>query len=421
MISVRAAVVQNLKSVTAFKKIPPAYTRRILKDFQTTGVCMTKLKTYAALVDDIFGPGTATFKTESTTSNDVVGAIASTTDFEVFRKNFEERLRRLQGAIQLNQKISFPIINAVNGVAKLGGWEGYYAELVALDYFLSDAETGPGEIELDVTVPALDAIASEFKMQNINYDLCIPSLGIVTDVKILSDKSGGILDGIFKEFRSVKGITHLTIQPEYSEDEDYDVFQGHRSSLLKELIEEIDTTARPPYFRSKVIEGLSYRFAWEAGVVIAESSYDSKTHASNHQRLLVTHAKKFSRREPTIIIFVVFPWASERIMLFSEMRIAQEFIHNLGSIFFDITGPSTVEARSINKNIKTSISLADVSRHLSGILLIEDKSILASDDDLIADASYIFNENAVHTLNGSKLESYLKRRNATNLINFLKT
>jgi hypothetical protein len=382
---------------------------------------MTKLKTYAALVDDIFGPGTATFNTEAIASNDVVGAVASTTDFDVFRKNFVARLHRLKVAIQLNHKISSPILNAVNGVARLSGWEGYYAEIVALDYFMSDPETGPENIELDVTLPASDAIASEFEMTNINYDLCVPSLGIVTDVKILSDKSGGILEGIFKEFRSAKGITRLMIQPEYCEDEDYDVFQKHRTPLLKELIEEIDTTTRPPYFRSKIIEGLSYRFSWDAGVVIAESSYDSKTHASNHQRLLVTHAKKYSRREPTIIIFVVFPWASEKIMIFSEMRIAQEFIHNLGTIFFDITTSSSIEARSINRNIKTKISLADVSRHLSGILLIEDKSILATDEDLISDVSYIFNKNAVHTLDDSKLESYLKRRNAKDLINHPKT
>lgn len=378
---------------------------------------MTKLNTYAALVDDIFGPGSATFNTESNDSNDVVGALASTTDFDVFRKNFVARLHRLKAAIQANHKISNPILSAVNGVARLSGWEGYYAEIVALDYFLSDPETGPENIALDVTRPASDAIASEFGMSNINYDLCVPSLGIVTDVKILSDKSGGILEGIFKEFRSKKGIARLNIQPSYCEDEDYDIFQKNRAQLLKELIEEIDTTIRPPYFRSKIIEGLSYRFSWDAGVVIGESSYDSETHALNHQRLLVTHAKKYSRKDPSIIIFVVFPWASERIMIFSKMKIAQEFIHNLGTLFFDTTTSSSVQARTINSNIKTDISLADVSRHLSGILLIEDDSILATDEDLISQVSYIFNKNAVHTLEDGRLESYLQRRNAKNLIN----
>ncbi|MGK9064594.1 hypothetical protein [Stutzerimonas chloritidismutans] len=376
---------------------------------------MTKLKVYADLVNDIFGPGTTTFNIEATTSNDVVGAIASITNFEVFRGNFTARLRRLQSAIKSNEEISVPIINAVNGVAKLGGWEGYYAELAALDYFLSDAETGPGEIKLDVTYPASAAIASEFGMQNINYDLCIPSLGVVSDFKILSDKSGGILEGIFKEFRSTKGIGRLTILPEYSDDEDYEIFQRQRSSLLKELIDEIDLTIRPPYFRSKIIDGLSYRFGWGAGVVFAESSYDSKTHASNHQRLLVTHAKKFSRRDPTIIIFVVFPWASERIMLFSEMGISQEFIYNLGSKFFDTTTTAHTEARSINKNIKTAITLAEISRHLSGIILIEDNAILSTEDNSTLKTSYIFNTNAIHDLHGSKLETYLKRRGADNL------
>lgn len=381
---------------------------------------MTKLNTYAALVDGIFGPGSATFNTESNDSNNVVGALASTTDFDVFRKNFVARLQRLKAAIQANNEISNPILSAVNEVARLSGWEGYYAEIVALDYFLSDPETGPENIALDVTRPASEAIASEFGMSNINYDLCVPSLGIVTDVKILSDKSGGILKGIFKEFRSKKGIARLNIQPSYCEDEDYDIFQKNRAQLLKELIEEVDTAIRPPYFRSKIVEGLSYRFSWDAGVVISESSYDSETHALNHQRLLVTHAKKYSRRDPSIIIFVVFPWASEKIMIFSEMKIAQEFIHNLGTLFFDTTMSSSVEARTINSNIETDISLAEVSRHLSGILLIEDNSILAISEDHIFEVGYIFNKNAIHSLDGSKLEAYLQKRNAKNLINFPK-
>lgn len=148
-------------------------------------------------------------------------------------------------------------------------------------------------------------------------------------------------------------------------------------------------------------------------MVIAESSYDSKTHASNHQRLLVTHVKKFSRRDPTTIIFVVFPWASERIMLFSEMGVSQKFIHNLGTQFFDTS--ATIEARSINKNIKTGITLADVSRHLSGIILIEDNIILSTEKTSMLKTSYIFNTNAIHNLHDSKLETYLTRRNASNL------
>lgn len=376
---------------------------------------MTKLKHYADLVNDIYGPETTTFDTKPTTWNNIVGALANTTDFEVFKRNFTARLHRLKGAIDTNQNISAPIINAVNGVAKLSGWEGYYAELAALDYFLSDAETGPGEISLDVTYAASDAIASDFGMKNINYDLCIPSMGVVSDFKILSDKSGGILDGILEEFRSIKGINTLTILPEYPEDEDYDIFQKERANLLKEMIEEIDLTLRPAHFRSKVVEGLSYRFGWEAGVMFTESSYDPKTHAANHQRLLVTHAKKFSRKESTIIIFVVFPWASESIMLFSTMGIPQEFIHNLGSIFFDTATTTQIKAKTINKKIKSDITVANLSRHLSGIVLIEDNIVLSTEDSSMLKASYILNTNATHKLHESKFENYLKRRGASNL------
>ncbi|QVW21927.1 hypothetical protein KJF94_18795 [Pseudomonas hormoni] len=379
---------------------------------------MTKLKTYAELIDNIFGPGTANFKTDPSTSNSVVGAIANTENYGVFANNFESRLRRLNSALIVNQNLKSPIIKAVNNLAKLNGWEGYYAELVALDYFLSDEETKPNDIETEVIVPASTTLASELGMCNIDYDICIPSLRIVTDVKILSNKSGGILEGIFNDFRNAKGISHLTIQAEYSENQDYNAFQEHRRVLLDELIKEIDTAARPPIFRSKIIEGLSYQFAWEAGVITSVSEYDSRTHALNHQRLLVAHAKKFSRVEPTIIIFVVFPWASERIMLFSEANIAKQFIHNFGSIFFDVSTTSNIEARQINKLIKSPISLAEVSRHLSGILVIEDKSItVTGDSKTITDASYIFNENAIHPLTSGKFESYLKRRNATDLVN----
>ncbi|WDM61834.1 hypothetical protein [Stenotrophomonas forensis] len=166
---------------------------------------MTNRSVLASLVDRIFGSGSATFDTFAAQSNDITGALAHPSEFTDFKNNFEARLHRLNNAVEADASLRAEILAAVNRIVD-AGWDGAYAELSALDYFLADPATGPGQALLDRTVPASETLASEMGMQNANQDLSFPALGVSLDTKLLSNKTGEIFAGIFKEYRSATGL-----------------------------------------------------------------------------------------------------------------------------------------------------------------------------------------------------------------------
>lgn len=379
---------------------------------------MTHRDVYASLIEQVFGPGSATFDVTAAQTNHVIGALAHTKGFGNFKKNFESRLRRLSAAIVRDANLRSEVLAAANRIAD-AGWDGAYAELSALDYFLAAPETGPSKIALDRTVPANTTLASEMGMQNANHDMSFPGLGsgVSMDTKLLSDKTGEILEGIFKEYRSAKSIKSLLIIPSYDLGDDFTRYSENRRALLDELVKEVDTIAQPSKFVSKVIPGLSYTFGWKAGVHFGESTYDPNEHAKRHHPLLFGHAKKFSRNEPSVITFVIFPWSGEKVFPFEDSK--RTFFKKLGEHFFNDYIASGQPAADLNKKFKSKISAGDVTRYLSGVIYLEDTCIMGNDpNSLNVNASFIWNGNAFHSLSKHALEVSLRARGAYDLSGF---
>ncbi|MES0076597.1 hypothetical protein [Mesorhizobium sp. M0058] len=374
---------------------------------------MTAKAHYASLIESIFGPGTANFDTSDPASNNVIGALAHQ-QFQNFRDNFAARLHRLHAAVQTNPSLSVEILSAVNRIAT-SEWDGAYAELSALDYFLAAQATGLGNVELDRTIPAAETLASDMGMQNANHDLAFNKLGVSMDTKLLSDKIGDILEGIFKEFKSSKGIARLVIIPSYEMGSDFTEYAINRKKLLAELTAGVDITVRPKVFYSKVIPGLSYTFAWNAGVHFGESTYSPINHAKSHHPLLFGHAKKFSRVEPTIITFVVFPWSGEKALSLPG-REPEFFFRRFADHFFNDYVGSPDLASKYNPKFKTSISAGDATTHLSGIIFLRDNLILSTVPAQInIEATFAWNPNALHPLAGHPFDTALRAQGARDL------
>ncbi|WP_028601758.1 hypothetical protein [Ottowia thiooxydans] len=370
---------------------------------------MTHRSDYAAFVDNIFGAGSATFDVTKTLSNNVIGALAHPDEFAEFKTNYASRLRRIEAAINIDPSLRKDVLGAVNRVAE-DEWDGAYAELCALDYFLAIPQTGPGNIELDRTLPASDTLASEMGMQNANHDMRLKTLSVSMDTKNLSDKTGQILKGIFDEFRKAKGIVRMTIVPTYDHDGDFTPYVVNRPKLLAELVNGVDVKARTPRLKSQVILGLSYEFAWNAGAYVSTRSYSPEEHATKHHTLLFGHIKKFSRVEPTVITYVMFPWAGESVFLGPGK---EAFQTAFGRQFFNNYIGSVDLASKFNKKVKSNIPAADVTKHLSGVIFLDDKSITAVDPSHInVDASFVWNRNAIHSLIDHPLDFELRRRGA---------
>jgi hypothetical protein len=275
---------------------------------------------------------------------------------------------------------------------------------------LAAPQTGPGNIELDRTLSASDTLASEMGMQNANHDMRLTALRVSMDTKNLSDKTGQILKGIFDDFLNAKGIARMAIMPTYNHDEDFMQYVVNRSNLLAELVNHVDVSARTPRLRSQVVPGLSYEFAWDAGAYVSESSYSPLEHATKHHTLLFGHVKKFSRVEPTVITYVMFPWSGEGVFLgFGKETFQTEF----GGQFFNNYIGSVDLASKFNRKVKSNILAGDVTKHLSGVIFLDDNSITAKDPEQInVDASFVWNKNAIHSLIGHPLDVELRRRGA---------
>ncbi|MBY6346566.1 hypothetical protein E5C31_11400 [Providencia rettgeri] len=370
---------------------------------------MTNRSNYAAFVEAIFGTQSVTFDVTKTGSNNVIGALANPNRFAEFTANYRERLRRLEVATKADPTLRKGLLDAVNRVAE-DEWDGAYAELCALDYFLAAPQTGPGNIDLDRTVPASDTLASEMGMQNANHDMRLTALGVSMDTKNLSDKTGQILEGIFDEFKKSKGIASMAIVPTYDRGDDFMLYVMNRAQLVAELVNGVDVRARTPQLRSQVIPGLSYQFAWNAGVYGSASSYSPLEHATKHHTLLFGHIKKFSRVEPTVITYVMFPWSGESVFLgFGKEAFQTEF----GRQFFNNYIGSVDLACKFNQKVTSNITAEDVTKHLSGVIFLDDKSITAKNPAQInVDVSFVWNKNAIHSLSGHPFDVELRNRGA---------
>lgn len=202
----------------------------------------------------------------------------------------------------------------------------------------------------------------------------------------------------------------MTIVPTYDHDDDFTPYVVNRPKLLAELVDGVDVRARTPQLRSQVIPGLSYEFAWDAGAYVSASSYSSLEHATKHHTLLFGHIKKFSRVEPTVITYVMFPWSGESVFLgFGKETFQTEFARQ----FFNNYIGSVDLARKFNQKVKSNIAAGDVTKHLSGVIFLDDQSTTAKDPEQInVDASFVWNKNAIHSLIGHPLDVELRRRGA---------
>lgn len=334
---------------------------------------MNDSENYKDIVEKIFGSNTCNIDVNKGTTNNVIGAL-NHTQFSAFTTSYKKRLERLNTLYSGHVKFR-DLLNAINQVADDKNWEGAYAEIVAYDYLNSNADWLSEPINLEITVPATETIAENLGYQNANFDGVYKDFNICFDVKILSDKTGIILSGIFKDVQQKTGRSNFSISPEYPLDIDYEVFQKNRKQLLDELLSFLTGNQEPRSIRSQVIPDLRYAIMWGSGVLMTESTYNPYLHAKNHHNLLFKHAKKFSKVNPSFIVFVIFPWFSEKI---SSLGKANEiFYRSFSRRFFCEYAAKTTKAKDIFKKYTGEDSVFEVTKKLSGILFLEDQSITA--------------------------------------------
>lgn len=345
---------------------------------------------YQNFIDDIFGKDEVKIKPAE--SNPIIGTFKFIDEFQEFKKNFKNRLLRLKSCFEFSSQYK-ELKNQVALIADKNNWEGAYAELAVYDIF-SKVES---LIELNKTLPVDESYAKELGHQETNEDGYIPHFNLYFDVKILSDVIGTVLKKIISD--AIKDSIQeypCSVLPEYPLDDNEEKYiNSHRKEIYNELRDFLKNHNSlkngHKVFQSKVVEHLSYNIQWGGGINSSISCYSPYKHAFEDRNIIFKrYTKKFLKNNPFILVMVNFPWYNGKINNFADCD--QLYYRSLSRRTFCEYLKDTKQMKDIISNFNGSDTVFEVSRHLTGIIFI--------DDNIIKENSYLcsayLNPNAIN-------------------------
>jgi hypothetical protein len=371
---------------------------------------MTAIENYSRLIDNILGAGTTTFDTSKDIYNHVIGALNNPTEYNDFTANFISRLERLKTIYSTHPTYLTEIKVQVNEVASVKNWEGAFAELAAYDHLNSDILNHKtyihNPIQPNITLPNIKSFALELGKSATNLDGYVEDRPLYFDVKCLKDNVTEILTGIYNDLKTHLGTNDIHITAEHELNISYDDFQKKRTQLLNELKAELNTITKKKILKSSVVSNLSYRILWGAGVLTAERSYHPFSHAKNYHKTIFNYANKFIKDEPTVIVLVVFPWYNLVISNFANSNV--RFYRALARRVFCQYNHDTTKFKTFNTSFTGEHTIFEVSKHLSGIIFLEDNTILSKEPNKTNVKSFVYlNPNAVKPLTRSLASDFI--------------
>jgi hypothetical protein len=370
---------------------------------------MNDLENYACIVEQIFGIGTATFNCNTNYSNNIIGALNRNDDFELFRANFRRRLRRLEHVYHSDPKSLAEILNAVNNTARRGNWQGAFAELAAFDHLNNHSSRHSvlqDPIRLNITLPASRSFAEELGGAATNVDGFVEDFGLYFDVKCLKDNITEILEGIYNELEDRLGVSRLAINAEFDKHASYLDYRNKRRDLRDELFSEVNKLPRPTIVVSRIIDKLTYRIQWHSGISCSTSSYHPFEHATLYHKTVFDYANKFIKTNRSVIVLVSFPWYNGIITDFANSNI--RFYRAMARrVFCQYLNENSL-FQTIKPEFNGTQTIHEVSRHISGIIFLEDNTILSEDPNQSNVKSFVYyNPNAIHSIQSSTARSYI--------------
>jgi hypothetical protein len=366
---------------------------------------MTDLQNFTRVVDGIFGAGTCRFDDTKEDTNNVIGALALSTDYHAFRRNFIARLNRLHRAYDVSHSSRKSLLDQVNEVANPKNWEGAVAELAAFDFFNSQRNFLFESPDLDVSIDPSRSLAAKFGMSKANLDIRFSAFDVFTDVKVLKDNVAEILQGIYK---TIWPTTSPLVHSEYPLDAGYEEIQAERKNLLNKLSDAVSGGEKPTYIDcSGVVSGLKFRLEWERGALVTESSYSPYRHAREMHRLPLVHAKKFVTDRPFFLTFVTFPWFNNTIMDFRGSN--KIFYRSLARRVFCQYRHDSTRFSTLSSKFTGTETIYEVSQQLDAVLFLEDRSISGERaDDTNVEGFYYENPNAHNPPSRGMMDAYLQ-------------
>lgn len=361
---------------------------------------MTDKEHYQQLIDKVFGAGFVQIPNDGL-SNNIIGALNHKGDFEEFKKNFENRLERLKNKFTGTSSMNH-LKTTLKEVAndRIANYTGAYAELPAFDCLQNNVLTQL--IEMDKDIAGVQSLASKFpKRRNSNADGYIPEFDVYFDVKRLADVSRQLLDEIIKKAIEQTGVSNYLIAAEYDIDSDYRDYEINYGKLLNELCTELKTNHST--YQSKVCN-VMFRIT-DKGIVGTTSAYNADTHAKHILHQMFKYSDKFILDKPFFLVMVLFPWYNQIITEFSGIN--KGFYESLSDSFFNGYKGKYDLMNTIEPTYQGNETIFEVTRKVTGIIFIEDKSILGDGGNLTQTSTFVYlNSNADNK--APQMQTYLQ-------------
>lgn len=378
--------------------------------FGTNYNTMTARENYSALIENIFGPETTTFDTTTDLKNSITEALQHPTQNYKFKSNFIARLHRLKTIYSTHPEYLKDIIVQVNLIADNSNWEGAFAELAAYDHLNQDTLNYKNyihnPIQPNITLPNTVSFAAECGKHETNLDGFIEDRQIYFDVKCFKDNVTEILESVYNDLKRHLGTNDIHITAEHALDTSYDDYKTKRRQLLEELKAGITVAKKETYFQSGVIPNLSFRILWGAGILTAERTYTPFSHAENLHKTVFNYASKLMKNEPTLIVLVVFPWYNLVVTDFSNTNL--DLYRAMSRRVFCQYKHDKTLFKTFNSIFTGSQSIYEISNYVSGIIYLEDNSILSKNPNETNVKSYVFlNPNAVKPITQSLASDFI--------------
>ncbi len=378
------------------------------------GLTNSKLNNYKELVESFWGQGTCVFKSKFLTSKStpIVEALNGS-EYGNFCSIFKKRLERLSRIYNAKSEQGNKLLDTIKSVAYENNWKGAYSELVAYDFFNSETNWLRNPIKIYNTIDASETLAGKMKnsKDDVDLDAYYDDFDVYFDVKTLSDKTNDILENIILEVENTLSV-HCHILPQYPMDIDFGVFEKNRVKLKNELIQNLKSLnglSRSLNIESEVVDELSYQLRWDTGILISESTYNPFLHAENHHTLLFKrkHTIKFVLNKPSLIVFVVFPWFSEKLLNFGKCN--EIFYRSFSRRFFCQYRYQRIKAKELLSCYNGEDKAFDVTKKLSGVLFLEDCSLTAEHVDVQNIRPYAYlNPNADNKIVNGLFVDYIR-------------
>ncbi len=357
---------------------------------------MNQVEKYQKKISEIFNKE-INFKSLNI-KNNCIGALASENDFKIFRDNFYQRIERLKAKFTSEEELN-SIINILKNIGMVEGykWSGAYSELIALDYwsFFKDIEEikfpikdsdnifsnsiarleGQTEVDLDLSL--------KIKHQIVFLDVksFIPTHFELID-QIITLLKKKVTTNIMIGVNNLSEVNYLKIKSDLTNE-----IRGRK--LIDKLEDAVKNKKKSLIFRLKSGNDIEFRVSYPDDndrVLITTRSVNNYQLADEYKFKFLNYYNKLLLNKPSLLNLVINPWFN-RDFIGDSKEDNLIFLRSLSRrVFVELTKDKT-PMKSYFPKFKGNHTVSDISKKISGLVFINDKSILKEKEIY---ESYIF-------------------------------